>query len=250
MKQIIYIILIFFILKVCLPGYIYAVGASPSATPKTDTKTKQIEDLKERLATKVAQLQQIQREAIFGIVKTTSLTSLTVETKIKDLKIDLTDDIKVYQYLKSKRTTLTTDDVSRNDVVTIFGDYDSTLDLMKAKIIFIQNPLPVRISGIVSQVDKNDYTISINDPNKRAYLIDFETYSRTFDYSKSSGIVKSGFSKIINGNFISVLGSINPKDEFRLSAQRILNYNPNPEPTASATGTLKPTQKINLSPTP
>ena len=39
--------------------------SSKSATPTSATNIKQIEDLKERLATKVAQLRQTQRQAIF-----------------------------------------------------------------------------------------------------------------------------------------------------------------------------------------
>src|SRR3989338_292029 len=86
-----------------------AFAATPSAT------NKKIEDLKDRLATKVAELRQTSRRGMYGTVKSTSITSFVVETKTKDVKIELTDTIKVIQYLKGKRTELTTEDISKED---------------------------------------------------------------------------------------------------------------------------------------
>src|SRR5688572_27783920 len=81
-------------------------AATPTATPSagTPTPTNKIDDLKERLATKVAELRQTQRKAIYGTIKAVSVSTFTVETATNDLKIELTDDIKVFQMIKGKRT--------------------------------------------------------------------------------------------------------------------------------------------------
>lgn len=136
-------------------GSVFA--ATPAATPSSSSK---IDDLKERLATKVAELRQVQKKAIVGNVKATSVSTITVETKTSDVKIELTDEIKVFQTISGKRTTLTTDNIEKGDYVVVFGDYDATLDLLQAKVIVIQDPLPPRFSGLISAIDKKNFTVT------------------------------------------------------------------------------------------
>lgn len=59
-------------------GIIVAQTASPSPSPSPTSVNKQVEDLKERLATKVAQLRQSEKRAIYGTVKTVTISTLTV----------------------------------------------------------------------------------------------------------------------------------------------------------------------------
>ena len=66
--------------------------ATPTATAKPAVNA-QLEELKDRLATKVAELRDVVRRAVSGTVKTVSISSATVETKTKDIKIELGDDI-------------------------------------------------------------------------------------------------------------------------------------------------------------
>lgn len=252
----------------------FASTATPSATLKTDTASttaKKIEDLKDRLATKVAELRQTSRRAIYGTVKSTSITSFVVETKIKDVKIELTDEIKVIQYLKGVRTPLTSEDIAKNDLVAVFGDYDTTLDLLKATIVVIQSPALQRISGTVTARDDKEYTLTIKNPQGVTYIVDIEKSSKTLMWDREKKeIVKSGFSKIAASNVVHIVGFPVPKKELRVSADRILDLgnitatagqasqptstaeekeaSPAASPTKKATPT--PTKKPTATPTP
>lgn len=230
------------------------LAANETTTPvPTDIKLKQIDELKERLATKVAELQQLQRKAVFGVVKAVSVSNFTLETQTKDIKIELPDEIKIYQIISGKRTQLTIDDLAKEDVVTVFGNYDSTLDLLKAKVIFIQGKIPTRISGVVKEVNKTDFTVSLSTVEGTSYLVDIEAFTKSFVWDKEKGLTKIGFSKINIGDIIHVLGTPVPKKDNRISANRILDLtdlsgNPNPTPTTAITQT--PTAKPIASPTP
>lgn len=246
-----------------LAGNVFAATASPSASPTSttaptpNTKQLQIESLKERLATKVAELRQTQSKAVFGTVKSISVSTLVIETKTKDVKIDLTDDIKVAQILKGVRTKLTIEDVKKGDEVTIFGTYDSTLDLLKAKYIFIQNKPPERVTGVVTEINRDDFTLTIGTTEERSIVIDIETTSRTVRWD-GTGIVKSGFSKIAIGDMLHVQGTAVPKKENRYSAVRILDLGnlsgnaPSPvtTPTPIESPTIKATSSATLTPSP
>lgn len=219
------------------------VSAQDESTPTaTGVKAKQIEDLKERLATKVAQLQQLQTKAIDGTVKSVSLTSATIETSAKDYKIELSDEIKIFQYLKGKRTQLSLEDLAKGDRVVVFGNYDSTLDLLKAKVILIYTSQPVRVSGKITQINKEDYVINLTTADETKYTIDIETTSKTFVWNGQE-IVKGGFSKLSVGDEIQVLGNPVSKKENQLSATRILNL-------GDLSGTPKPTSTPTNTPTP
>lgn len=226
--------------------------ASSEATPTT-TKTKQIEELKERLATKVAELTQTQRRAIYGTVKSTSLSTVTIETATKDVKIELTDEIKIFQYLKGKRTSLTTDDLTKGDVVSVFGEYDATLDILKAKVIFIQDPLPQHASGTVSAIDKTEFTLTVTPPEGPAITVDIERFTKVTLWDGTT-LIKGGFSKIQVGDTIHVVGSPVPKKENRLSALRILDLGDlsgsRPTPTATPTKESSPSPTLKILSTP
>lgn len=223
-----------------LPTAIHAVGneASPSVTA-VPTKNKQVEDLKERLATKVAQLRQSERRAIYGTVKTTTISTITIETAIKDVKIELTDDIKVFQMLKGKRTPLTIEDVAKGDIVSVFGEWDTAVEVLKAKVIFIQNTVdPIqRVLGTITETKKSDYTITIETKDQKSYIIDFETVTKPSNWTKEAGIEKGGFTKLLPGDTILAIGTAVPKKENRISALRILDIGnlsgEKPMPTAS-----------------
>lgn len=228
---------------------VWAVAATPSATP-TSEKTKQIEDLKERLATKVAELQQTQKRAITGVVKSTSLSTITVETKNKDVKIELTETITVAQVLARKRTKLTTDDIDEGDRVTVFGDFDATLDILKATVIFIQGETPSYLRGTVTAVSAKDFTITLVTAQQQSYSIDFEKTTKMSRWDPTKGLAKAGFSTVAVGDTIHVVGSKVPKQQNRISAARIANLGnitgaptaiPTPEPTPKATPKPTPT---------
>lgn len=243
MKQIVYTgIIVLFALMGTLP--LQAQSPTTDPTPTQSDKTKQIEELKERLATKVAELRQSQRMAAYGKVKSVSISTFIVETKTKDLKIELTDDIQIFQIIKGKRTTLTTENLAKDDVVTVFGEYDNTLELLKAKIVFIQGADPIRMNGTITDVDKENYAITIETPDKKSFTIDFEKTTKMFLWNGTT-LVKGGFSNASIGSIIHVTGSEVPKKANRISATRITTL---PQDTASAVST--PTKAATPSSSP
>ncbi len=234
-----------------------ATIATPTATPK---ESADLEALKDRLATKVAELRDIVRRAINGTVKSVSVSSATIETKTKDVKIELADDIIVTQLISGKRTTLSVDDISKDDPITVFGSYDSTLDLLKAKAIFIESTkVYEHLSGTVSEVDREGFTIVVQTSEGRSITVDIEKATKTNTWNQADGIAKGGFSKILVGDTVHLVGSLVPKKENRISALRILDIGnlsgaaPTatiaPTPVASASATPKVTPKTTPKPT-
>lgn len=240
-------------------------AATPTPTTATTSAstpapTDHIDDLKERLATKVAQLRQTQQKAIYGTVKTTTVSTFTVETDTRDLKIELTDDIDVFQIIRGKRTALTTEDIAESDLVTVFGEYDSALDLLRAKVVFIQTAPLTRVSGVVTAVDRKEFTTTLKTSEGQEYVIDIETTTNTLAFDAEKGLIKGGFSRIETGKTIHVVGTAVAKEDHRISASRIVDLGnlsgtvtPTPTdvptPIASASATPKATTTAKATPT-
>lgn len=230
-------------LVIVIPSTVLAATATPSGAPASSDTTKKIEDLKERIATKVAQLKTTQRRAVYGTVKTISITSFTVETPTHDLKIELTDELTVIQYLKGKRTVLTPEDISKGDTVVVFGQFDTTLDLLTARIVFIQGALPEHVAGTVTDKNDKEFTLTVTTPQGQVVTIDIEKTTKTILWDREKKeLVKSGFSTITTGSIVHIMGTSVPKQEHRISADRILNLgNLTGAPsTATASPTAKP----------
>lgn len=240
-----------------------AQNTSPSATPTNATKLKQLEDLKERLATKVAELRQTERRAAFGAIKTITISTFTIEMPTKDIKIELTDDIKVVQYVKGKRTKLAVSDLAVGDLVVVFGDFDTTLDLLKGKVIFIQNPVDsdlINLSATITDVDEGNFTLTVNSHAGPNYTIDIEKTTKTQLWTKERGIAKGGFSKLLVDDTVHIVGTPVHKKENRISALRILDLgnltgakapiSPSVSPEQSPSPTKKPTIRATPKPTP
>jgi hypothetical protein len=211
-----------------------------SPVPTEVTKLKSIDDLKDRLATKVAELRKIVKTAMYGTVKSTTISTMTVETSVKDMKIDVPDDLLVYQTIKGKRTKLTSEDIAKNDKVTVFGDYDDTLGVMKASMVFIEPSIvPVRIVGTVSSVNKTDYSFVIKTPTGTEMTVDFETSTKA-QIVENAVVARGGFSKVTVGSITAVIGTANADKPNRVSALRLTVIPTTDAPT--------PTTKAELSP--
>lgn len=241
----------------------FAAVSTPSATPKaanTSTASAQLEELKVRLATKVAELRSVVKRAMFGTVKTISLTSATVETKTKDIKIELTDDVTVSQVISGKRVNLDLEKLEVKDPVTVFGTYDEALDLLKAQYIFIESAVEIsRVSGVIADVDSEEFSLTVNTAEGRSITVDIEKSTKTTAWAAASGITKAGFSKLAVGDTVHVVGIPVPKKENRISASRILDLGnitgaagaptTTPASDTSPSATVKATPKPTATPT-
>jgi hypothetical protein len=204
--------------------FVYGITSSTSsATQKISPtlKSNQVDNLKERLATKVAELNSNEKKALNGIVKNISVASFTLESVSKDIKIEMNDDLVIYDLSQNKKTKINISDLSLKDEITVFGDYDKTLDLMKAKFIYIEPTNKSFLSGFVSEIDLKNYFLTVTNVNKTDIIIDFEKYTKAYDLTLDNKLNKSGFSKITQSNFVVAYGTENKKDANRLSADKI-----------------------------
>lgn len=211
--------------------------ASPTIVPTSTTlieKLKKIETLKEKIATKVAQLREEEKGAMYGSVKKIDKTSVTISTAKNDQTVSFLDDAVFYTFKNDKREEIKASAVKEKDTVTIFGYFDQSKTNFSAKYVYIEDS-PIHLRGKITDTDKTNYTITVREKQGNT-VVDVETYSKTVSFDRTKkNFISAGFSKMKIGDTVHVIATPNPKTENRVSAKRIYLFSFPNQPTNAVT---------------
>ncbi len=250
MHKLLFILATFYLM---LATPVLAAKASPTPTATTsgqtlgDERREQIKELRERVATRVAELRAQTRKAFVGTIKSISGNNLTLTTKQGD-KIVLTNEETIFLKMGAGgKKSIKFADLVVGQEVAAFGQVDTNNGQMTAKVI-VAKVLPLNINGKVMAVDVSAGTITVQTPKNGSYIVDIENFTKIMTWEKAKGLVKSGLSKIkvndrvhVNGTVPTKTGGIN-----RLTANRILVL---PGQATGITGSPKPSASPKASPT-
>lgn len=213
------------------------ISPTTESTPMPSTlleKLKQIEILKEKIATKVAEIRQKERGAILGTVKSLDTSTIAITGKGEPQSISFSEDTIFYTLTPTGRTDSTVTKLKAGDSVSIFGYFDEVKKILAAKYIY-QEPTPlVRLGGKITDIDKSNYTVTVKGTQETT-IVDIETTTKISTYAITVGWAKGGFSKLKLGDRIHVLGTPNSKEPNRISADKmyiipaVLQTSPTPQ---------------------
>ncbi len=241
MKELkVFFILLLFIFTTNTHAAAASITATPSATTFID-KLKQIEKLKEKIATKVAELRQKEKGGVFGTVKSANDTSITITSKSKEFIISYAEDtvfFKIHDGVKSDPLdSKQAKKLKPGEQIVALGYYDSSGTSLSTKYIYIYNPV-VHIIGKIADKDPGNYTITVKGP-VGITLVDIETYTKIYSYNKKSGLGRGGFSKLKENDVVHIFATLNLKEENRVSAAKIISFTFPMTPEASPTVAVK-----------
>lgn len=235
--------------------------ATPSATPKSTSspvptesdRLQKIKSLKERVATRVAELREREKTILGGTIKEIEDESFTLNYLDKALTIYVSTNTEVASVSGTKKTPLKIQNLRPGDVVALSAVAGRKADSWEAQEILVRKVTPSYLIGKVSAVDTEGGTITVT-ARAQSRLVDIELTTKLNRFSVETGkIAKSGLSKIRIGDFAHVLATPTSGDASKkLPGLRILVFtlsdlSPTPPPaggpttSASLTPTVKPT---------
>jgi len=234
-----YVILLVIFLSV-LVSPVYAVTPTPTGgslpTQKvTEKLSEQINALKERIASRVAQLNLVEKRGIIGMVKDASGTKITLSDLSGNTRFVDVDEITKFSSLSSKNANFGISDLTQGAVVRVLGNYNKQSKRILARFVD-EMVVPTVIDGVVSDISKADFTLTVATETNKGIIVDIENTTKTSSYTDATSVTKTGFSKITVGQRVHVVGFPNKKESNRITASRILLF---PE--------LKVNPKINIS---
>lgn len=213
------IFLLFFVVN-----HFLILFAQEELKESTASVEKQIEEFKEKIATKVAQLQKNQqKKALSGfIIEVTEKTFKIITDYNQEYNVKLDDVISKYYQIKGNRIEeIDKKDIKKNDYIIISGlisDKEINANsIYKDENFFIGK-------GSVIEVNKDEYYLKVINDEKEEFLLDIETSTKklmvnikTFDFEKI------GFSKIKEGDVIHfIIKKTSSEKKNRYSAEKII----------------------------
>jgi TolA-binding protein len=199
-----------------------AKSASVSATSSAAVGEKlneQINQLKERIASRVAELNLVEKRGIIGTVKETTGNQITITDLAGKTRFVDVDEITKFSSPNSKNFGLS--DLTKGTKISILGLYNKQSQRILARFIGVF-VVPAYISGRISGIDDKNYTLTIISEDQKETKIDIETGITISAYTKEDGMSKYGFSKFEIGDKITAAGFPDNKDPKLLVASRVL----------------------------
>lgn len=228
MKKITITLLIIFLVLVAKHATYAATTATPSAseTPTTSSVTsalnQQIDNLKDRIASRVAQLNLVDKKGFIGTVTDVAETKMTLSDLQGNIRFVDVDELTKFSS-PSAKANFGISDIIRGKTVGILGLYNKESRRTLARFVDVLL-LPKIVSGAVSAVDGGNFSLKVTTPDEKEISIDIETTTKTYIYGKSSGTVKSGFSKIQQGQRVMIVGYQDQQNKSNVIASRILLF--------------------------
>jgi len=201
-----------------------AQETSPSPTVEVSTvEEQQIKDLKEKIATKVAEINEKNTKAISGYITNIKDKIINIKNDDGDYEVKTDETITKYFQISGSRTSeIKLQTLKKGNYIIANGLVnDKKID---ANFIYIDEAYSVK-SGKVSEINNDDYYIKTVTLEKETYILDIESYTKKQMLNiKTLQLETIGFSKIKEGDTIHfVIKKTSEKNENnRFSAQKIL----------------------------
>lgn len=214
-----HLVVIFIFIVSFLFFYWGASAQTPAASPTT-TLEQQINDLKDRIASKVATLKLVEKRGIIGTTIDVTNTQIT----LSDLgdKTRFVDVDELTKFASSSAKEFGISDISKGVTLGTLGLYNKDSKRLLAR--FVETiVLPKTFHGVVVEKDSEDFTITLATV-KTEIAIDIETTTKTRAYTKEGGLTASGFSKIKVGDRVFVAGFEDKQDKNRIIGERIILF--------------------------
>jgi len=217
-------LLIIFISFLFFFGYSYIVIAqTKTSTNSATVEQKQINELKEKIASKVAEIQKENQKGISGFVKKIDKDNLTIVDSLNKQFEIKTDDVitKYYQIEDNTQKEINRDSLKNNQFIFVVGIING--NQIEANRIFIDQAFYIN-TGQVIEINKEEYFIKIQLLEKKIITLDIENYTKQQAINlKTLALEPIGFSKIKEGDIIHFVAKItDPNKSERFSALKII----------------------------
>lgn len=243
--------------------YTAAAAPTPSPEPKSSSSSKsspaasssaeksigeklnqQINQLKERIASRVAELNLVEKRGVIGTVSDTSGNQITFKDITNKTRYIDVDEITKFESSDSKNG-FGLSDLVKGTKISVLGNYNKQSQRILGR--FIETiTTPTYLSARIADIDKKNYIVTVISEDKKQTKVDVGTSTTISTYSKEDGITKYGFSKLEIGDKVMVTGFPDKKESGLLVATRILDLSELP----ANPNIIIPQSSEEISPTP
>jgi hypothetical protein len=208
------------------PAQAFAVSPTSEPSPASSDKSAisqklndEINNLKEKIASRVSELNLVEKRGIIGTVAEVSGNQVTLTDNDGKTRFIDVDEITKFSSPASKTFGLS--DLTKGKKITVLGLYNKQSKRLLAR--FINTSVdPTYVSGTITALDTKNYHITFASDNQKQHNVDVETSTKMFSYSKDGGLTKVGFAKLNTGVRAFATGYPDKNDATLLVADRVI----------------------------
>lgn len=180
-----------------------------------------IDDLKERLATRVAEIRAKSKRAFHGTIVDKDETAFSLQNNEVKTTIVVDEQTTIVQITSAGRNAISASALEAGKKITAFGILDLDQKTLLAKRVILREA-PLMLYGTAREIDQNKGTIAMADAGGEKYLLDYEIRTKCVIWdSEEKKLSSCGLSKISQADFIFARVQEN-KDEEIYTVLRIL----------------------------
>lgn len=208
-----------FLFLIIITLFSISLARQTLAQSPTDAKIQQqINDLKNKIASKVAQLNLVEKRGIAGTVTDHSDVQITLNDLNGNSRIVDVDELTNFT---SNSKSFGISDVKNGQMLSVLGLYNKQSKRILAREVEVISPFPQIIFGGVGLIDKDNFEITIVKDSGVKVVVEIQDITKTLSFSNGT-IAKSGFSKIEASQAIIVVGNPDKQNTDKILAQSVI----------------------------
>lgn len=224
MKKSILTIIIFLVLTAGAPKNVYAAVATPApATTPTQGDIQQIDDLKNRIASRVAQLKLVEKKGIIGVVTDATNSQITLTDINGNIRFVDVDELTKFSNPGTPNTSFGISDINKGMTLGVLGLYNKQSRRILARQVGVVT-IPKVLIGAVSSVDNKNFNFNLVSEDNKQTFIDVETVTKTYSSNAGGAFISAGFSKIKIDESVIAIGFPDKQNPDHIIASRILLF--------------------------
>jgi hypothetical protein len=213
-------IFILFIFLLMLSTSITFAQNDENKDSETAKKINSIDQIKDKVASRVAELKLVEKRGIVGIVESIKgnqirITDLNNNTRTIDVD-ELT------KFSSSENSSFDLSDIAKGSKISAIGLYNKESERLLARFVN-EISIPEFISGVLSNKNEDDYTINLVTEGGKKYILDIEKTTKSY-FLAGEELQTAGFSKFQSSQNATIIGFIDPKDENKISVSKIIIF--------------------------
>lgn len=201
--------------------------ATPSGNqiPESKEEIERVQRIKDIVASKVAELNLVERRGIIATITESSNTKIkAVDNKNSNIEIDV-DELTNFDFSDED---FGISDLEIGVIYSFVGLYNRDSEKLLARFISQPDSIPDYINGAILKINEDDFQIDVVDSEGKTSTIDIEKSTGTMLIDDSGELKTSGFSNLVVGQKIIVVGF--STDEDTISSTRIIHFTQIPPP--------------------
>ena len=183
---------------------------------------REVEILKEKIASKVAELRQQSGQAFSGRIIEINKGEIEIRNHNDEKKKVFTDDLltKYYSIKNNRKKEINFSDLKKDNYIVVTGVQNDKGII--ANMIFVDEKYLLDF-GKIMEKDKDNYWLKVVTLTNETVILNVEVFTKQWLLNiKSLELEKTGFSKIKEGDMIHFVAKDEKNKNNRLSAQKIV----------------------------